>query len=141
MSSTRINSLFYQIETEDAIARHLYSVWDKGRGENKPRKLHSGDIKKIAFSSNLAFQSGIILHFRLLKLCKPFTKFRAYLELLWHFEETHSFRPLITIGNMEGHVGGHRIQKKIIKMFFLYLHIKRNTNPGGEVNFSEKFFF
>ncbi len=34
--------------------------------------------------------------------------------------------------------GAIKFRKKYKKCFFLYLYIKRNTNPLGEVNFSEK---
>ncbi len=68
-------------------------------------------------------------------------KSHALLELLRHFEEIPTFWPLTTMGNIGGHEGGHKIQEKIIKMFFLYLHIKKKTNSGGEVNFSPKKFF
>ena len=54
-------------------------------------------------------------------------KFRALSELLWHFEEIPPFRPLTTMANIGGHVGGHRIQKKIIKNFFpLFAHQKEH---------------
>ncbi len=78
------------------------------------------------------FRSGIIFHLGLLKLCKPFRRFRALSGVLRHFEEIAPSMPLPIMGNMGGHVGGQKIHTKIIKIFFpLFVHQKEHKSTWG----------
>ena len=78
------------------------------------------------------FRSAIVFHLGLLKLCKPFSKFRALSGVLRHFEETAPFMPLPIMRNIGDHVGGQKNHTNIIKIFFpLFVHQKEHKSTWG----------